>query len=67
MRMPSKKKMKTEDNDTAVKDTQQVNRSLLEDSLSLAATQRGVNEDSDMEARERIVEGAATEKRKAKK
>lgn len=63
MSMPAKKKAKAID----VKGEQKLNDSLLEDSLALAATQHGINEDYDMEARERKIEESPAAKKKAKK
>ena len=48
-------------------DTQRLNKSLLEESLVLAATQHGVNEDYDMEERERAIEAGPAAVKKAKK
>ena len=62
IRAPAKKSAGAVD----IRDTQWINKSLLEDSLVFAATQQGINEDSDLEARERIIEGEPSAKRARK-
>ncbi len=58
--------MEKKGNAVDIRDTQRMNKSFLEDSLVLAATQHGVNEDYDMEERERTIEeGPAVKKAKS--
>lgn len=61
--MPAKKKVKAAD----YKDEEKLNESQLEDSLVLSATEHQVNEDYDMEERERATEERPAAKKKAKK
>ena len=49
-----------------IRDAQWINKSLLEDSLVFAATQQGINEDFDLEERERMIECRPSAKRAKK-